>query len=416
MSSYEVISAIILLAAVFAYINFRFIKWPGTIGIMALSLIFSVVIAFSGSFFPLFSSYVISAVSSVNFQKVLMEIMLSFLLFAGAMHINLTELKKVRLSVITMASVGILISTALIGLFTFLLFRFFDFDIPLIYCLVFGALISPTDPVAVLGILKESKISKSLELKISGESLFNDGVAVVLFIGLSEIAVRGIETVSVSDVALLFLQEAGGGIAFGLMLGYIGFWSLRSIDNYNIEVLITVALVMAGYTLANHIHISGPLAIVVAGILTGNKAKKLAMSDLTRDYLTKFWELIDEILNAILFLLIGLEMLVIKTSNTLLSLSLLVILLVLISRWISVSLPTLFLRRYITLEKHTLTILTWGGLRGGISVALALSLPEALFRNEFVQITYVVVVFSILVQGLTIGKLAARLAGAQSQR
>ncbi|WP_374163703.1 cation:proton antiporter [Arcticibacter sp. MXS-1] len=416
MSSYEVISAIILLAAVFAYINFRFIKCPGTIGIMALSLIFSVVIAFSGSFFPLFSSYVVSAVSSVNFQKVLMEIMLSFLLFAGAMHINLTELKKVRLSVITMASVGILISTALIGLFTFLLFRFFDFDIPLIYCLVFGALISPTDPVAVLGILKESKISKSLELKISGESLFNDGVAVVLFIGLSEIAVRGIETVSVSDVALLFLQEAGGGIAFGLMLGYIGFWSLRSIDNYNIEVLITVALVMAGYTLANHIHISGPLAIVVAGILTGNKAKKLAMSDLTRDYLTKFWELIDEILNAILFLLIGLEMLVIKTSNTLLSLSLLVILLVLISRWISVSLPTLFLRRYITLEKHTLTILTWGGLRGGISVALALSLPEALFRNEFVQITYVVVVFSILVQGLTIGKLAARLAGAQSQR
>lgn len=411
MSSYEVISALILLAAVFAYINFRFIKWPATIGIMALSLMFSVIIAFSGGFFPSFSSYVVSAVSSVNFQKILMEIMLSFLLFAGAMHIDLTELKKVRLSVMTLATVGILISTALIGLFSSTLFGLFDIHIPLIYCLVFGALISPTDPVAVLGILKQSKISKPLELKISGESLFNDGVAVVLFIGLSEIAARGIETVSASDIALLFLQEAGGGIVFGLVLGYIGFWSLRSIDNYNIEVLITVALVMAGYTLANHIHISGPLAIVVAGILTGNKAKALAMSDLTKDYLTKFWELIDEILNAILFLLIGLEMLVIKTSNTLLLLGLIMIFLVLLARWISVSLPSIFIRKHITIEKHTLTILTWGGLRGGISVALALSLPETMHRNEFVQITYVIVVFSILVQGLTIGKLASRLVG-----
>jgi CPA1 family monovalent cation:H+ antiporter len=287
------------------------------------------------------------------------------------------------------------------------LFPLFSINIPFIYCLLFGALISPTDPIAVLAILKEAKIPASLELKISGESLFNDGVAVVIFISIAEVAKSG--DFSFVSVGVLFLQEAVGGLLFGALLGYIGYWALKPIDDYKVEVLITLAIVAGGYFLAGYLHISGPLAMVVAGIITGNKIKREGMSDVSRDYLDKFWELIDEILNAVLFLLIGLEMLVIKVNPILLIIGGIVIVIVLLARWVSVAIPVSLMRYRIKFEDNAVAILTWGGLRGGLSVAMALSLGNNMHRDEFVLITYIVVVFSIFIQGLTIGKVAKRL-------
>ncbi len=335
--------------------------------------------------------------------------MLSFLLFAGAIHINLAELKKELVPVVTLASVGILISTFIIGGLVYYLFIAFGLPIDFIYCLLFGALISPTDPIAVLGILKKAGIAKSMELKISGESLFNDGMAVVVFLAIYQIANPAAGEVSAGDVAELFFIETGGGLLYGLVLGYIGFWLLRSIDSYQVEVLITIAIVMGGYSLAHALHVSGPLAMVVAGIITGNKGKELAMSDITRDYLGKFWELIDDILNTILFLLIGFEVLVIKVNSTIMIIGGITILIVLFARWVSVAFPVSLMKLRIKFERNAIAILTWGGLRGGISVALALSLPAEMHRNEFVTITYVVVIFSIIVQGLTIGRVSKRL-------
>ena len=407
MNLNEILTITVVLAAVFAYINHRWIRWPTTIGIMVLALISSVILFALGETHSFLSDKAIQLVSSIDFQDVLMNFMLSFLLFAGAIHIDAHKLKKERLPVIILATLGILISTFLVGGMVWGLFILFHSPIPFIYCLLFGALISPTDPIAVLGILKEAKIPASLELKISGESLFNDGVAVVIFISIAEVARTG--DFSALAIGKLFLQEAIGGLAFGFLLGYIGFWALRSIDDYKVELLITLAIVMGGYFIAGNLHVSGPLAMVVAGIIIGNKVKQEGMSVQTRDYLGKFWEMIDEILNAILFLLIGFEMLIIKISTTVLVIGIISILIVLFARWISVLLPVYLLRLKIKFERHAIAILTWGGLRGGISVALALSLGEKMHRNEFVLITYIIVVFSILVQGLTIGKVSKKL-------
>ncbi|RKR82343.1 sodium/proton antiporter (CPA1 family) [Mucilaginibacter gracilis] len=405
----EILTITIVLAAVFAYINHRLIKWPPTIGIMVLSLGTSMVLAALGKVHPFLTDKALQLASSIDFRDVLMNFMLSFLLFAGAIHIDAAKLKKQAWPVLLLSTLGILISTVLIGAFTWYLFILFSLPIPFIYCLLFGALISPTDPIAVLAILKEAKIPESLEVKISGESLFNDGVAVVVFITLFEAARSGTADVSALAIGQLFLQEAIGGLLFGVALGYVGYFALRSIDDYKVEVLITLAIVMGGYFVAGHLHVSGPLAMVVAGIITGNKVRDGALSDVSRDYLGKFWELIDEILNAILFLLIGLEMLIIKISITVLLIGVLSIVLVLLARWVSVFFPVMLLRYKIKFEKHAISILTWGGLRGGLSVALALSLTTAMHRDEFVLITYVVVVFSILVQGLSIGNIARRL-------
>ena len=282
--------------------------------------------------------------------------------------------------------------------------------LPFIYCLLFGALISPTDPIAVLGILKEAKIAPSLEMKITGESLFNDGVAVVIFLAILEIIDVGIQNVSAGQIVWLFIKEAGGGVLYGCLLGYIAFLALRSIDRYIIEVGITLAIVMGGYSLANYLHVSGPLAMVVAGLITGHKSRAFGMSDTTRDYVDKFWEMLDEFLNGILFLLIGFEMLIVHFSSLILWLGIICILIVLLARLISVAIPIFVLRYRNTFEKHAVFILTWGGLRGGISVALALSLPKSIISDVFVSVTYIVVLFSIIVQGLTIGRVAKKLA------
>lgn len=409
METREIITITIVLAALFAYINHRLIKWPPTIGIMVLSLISSILLVLLGNFRPLLSEKAIQLANSVDFQDILMNFMLSFLLFAGAIHIDAGKLKRERWPVILLATIGILISTFLVGGLTWYLFQLFAFPIPFIYCLLFGSLISPTDPIAVMGILKEARIPSSLEVKIAGESLFNDGVAVVIFISIAQIARSADGSFSAFEVGKLFLQEAIGGLTFGGLIGYLGFLALRSIDDYKVEVMITLAMVMGGYTMAAHLHISGPLAMVVAGIIIGNKAKEEGMSDQSRDYLDKFWHLIDEILNAVLFLFIGLEMLIIKINTTVMIIAGLSILTVLAARWVSVVVPILLLRTKIRFENHAIAILTWGGLRGGISVALALSLSAHMYRDEFVLITYIIVVFSILAQGLTIGKLAKQL-------
>ncbi len=405
----EILSATIVLASVFAYVNHRWIKWPPTIGVMVLALLSSIVVIVLGEFIPVFLEKAVVLVAKLDFQKVLFNFMLSFLLFAGAVQVNARKLKKERLSVLVLSTVGIVISTFLIGGLSWYLFQLFQIQVAFVYCMLFGALISPTDPIAVLAILKEAKIPSSLEVKISGESLFNDGVAVVLFISIAEIATNGIQHFDAFEVIKLFVREAVGGLVFGVILGYTGFLALRPIDNYKVEVLITLAIVMGGYAIAGHLHISGPLAMVVAGIITGNKVKDEVMSDVTQDYLIKFWELIDEILNAILFLLIGMEMLIIKINFTVFIIGIIIILIVLLTRWISVWIPIYFLQYWIKFEKNAVLILTWGGLRGGLSVALALSLTQAMHKNEFVLITYIVVVFSIIVQGLTIGPLAKKL-------
>jgi len=407
---YSIVTVLVVLTAAFSYINYKFTRLPPTIGIMIISLLASLALVVVGSFYPRLLDHATEIVRSIHFEDVLMRIMLSFLLFAGALHVDIQELRKEIIPVISFSTIGVLISTACVGTLMFLLFPLFRLQVPFIYCLLFGALISPTDPIAVLGILRRARIPSSLEVKITGESLFNDGVGIVLFITLFEIASIGPENLNFFQVAWLFLKEAGGGIVWGIVLGYAGFFLLRSIDQYQVEVLITLAMVMGGYLLASAIHVSGPLAMVVAGIITGNIGLQRAVSAVTRDYLKKFWELIDEILNAFLFILIGFELLILSMKGSLLWISIIAIPVVLSARWLSVYIPIFVLSFKRTFEKNSIAILTWGGLRGGISVALALSLPASMHRSEFLDVTYMIVVFSIVVQGLTIGKAARKLA------
>jgi monovalent cation:H+ antiporter, CPA1 family len=406
---YSLLSLLIVFTAVFAYINLRYIKLPFTIGIMLISLVCSIILVTTGAHFPAFRQQAVSKLVALDFHHLLMNAMLGFLLFAGAIQINVKMLKKQLVPVITFATAGTLLSTAIIGCALYLILPLMGSAIPFVYCLLFGALISPTDPIAVLSILKEANIPRDLEIKITGESLFNDGVGVVIFISILEIAGKGANNFSVAQTGWLFLKEAGGGILWGGILGYTGYWLLRRIDNYKVEVLITLAMVMGGYAFADWIHVSGPLAMVVSGIITGNKVRMLAMSPVTKDYLSKFWELIDEILNAFLFLLIGFEMLVVVFNQRILWIGLISIIIVLLARLISVSLPVWLLSFHKAFEKHAIPLLTWGGLRGGLAVALALSLPADMYRDQFVSITYIVVIFSILVQGLTVGKMARKL-------
>ncbi|MCA8831043.1 cation:proton antiporter [Hymenobacter pini] len=409
MELYNTLSLLLVLAALFGYLNFRFLRLPTTIGLMVLALVSSLLALLLGQ---LGVPWVLTAsrlIAGIDFHTVLMQVMLSFLLFAGAIHVDVRALGREQGAVAALATVGTLLSTGLVALAVYAALPLLGLHLDFIYCLLFGALISPTDPIAVLGILKEARISKMLEIRIVGESLFNDGIAVVVFVSLFQIAVFGAERATPAVIGELFLREAVGGIGLGLALGYAAFWALRTIDHYQVEVLITLALVMGGTALAAALHTSGPLAIVVAGLIVGHRGRAEGMSDITREYLDKFWEILDEILNAVLFVLIGLEMLVLDFSRTILLGGALAIVITLLARLVSVGLPLSILRRYYRFDRPTLRVLTWGGLRGGISVALALSLPDTMPRDLLVGITYVVVVFSIIVQGLTIGPLVKRL-------
>ncbi|WP_188548730.1 cation:proton antiporter [Hymenobacter qilianensis] len=409
MKLYNVFAVLMVVAASFAYLNHRFLRLPSTIGLMILALVSSLLVVVLGRLGVSSVLTIVELVRSVDFNTILMQVMLSFLLFAGAIHVDAQSLGEERVPIFALATVGMLISALLVGGTMYLLLPLFGLTINFIYCLLFGALIAPTDPIAVLGILKQARIPKSLEVKVVGESLFNDGVAVVVFVSLFQIAQVGWEELGPSGVALLFLQEAVGGILLGALLGYGGYHLLRSIDNYKVEVLITLALVTGGTALAAALHTSGPLAIVVAGLIIGQQGRSLGMSDMTREYVDKFWEIIDEILNAVLFVLIGLEILVVDIGTTDLLVGAVAIVVVLLARFVAVSLPLSVLRLRRSFTQHSVKILTWGGLRGGISVALALSLPPSPARDLIVGITYVVVIFSIIVQGLTIGPLVKRL-------
>ncbi len=408
MTPFSIYSILIVISALFAYINFRFIKLPSSIGLMLLALITSFALIGVGIVSPDVTKEITILLNSIDFSELLMGSMLSFMLFAGAIHIKMDLLKQEKFSVVIFSTFSVVISTFIIGTAIYYLLGLFNIQTDFIYCLLFGSLISPTDPIAVLGILKDAKISKSLEMKIAGESLFNDGVAVVIFITILQVA-QTPDNMQFSDITILFLREAVGGIIFGIVIGYIGFVLMRSIDNYKVEVLITLAVVMGGYSLANLLHISGPLAMVAAGIIIGNHGKEFAMSDTTIEYIDKFWELIDETLNAILFVLIGLELLVIHFLPTYIIIGLITIILVLLTRYISVFLPAQIIKLKEKITHRTIIIMTWGGLRGGISIALALSLKPEMQKDLWVSLTYFVVAFSILVQGLTVGKLAKRL-------
>jgi CPA1 family monovalent cation:H+ antiporter len=340
-------------------------------------------------------------VSGIDFNQTLMVGMLSFLLFAGALHVDLNDLFKHKVEIGIFATLGVICSTLLIGSALYFILKGLSFPVPYLYCLLFGALISPTDPIAVLGILKQTKAPKDLGIKIAGESLFNDGVGVVIFITLLGLTTGQYEF-SAGRVIFLFIKEVAGGIILGLLLGWLAYQMLRRIDQYQAEVLITLALVTGGYALSLAWHISGPIAIVVAGLFIGNHGKQFAMSERTVDHLDTFWELVDEILNAVLFVLIGLELLTVTLKTGFLLIGLIAVPLVLLARFISIGTPVQLLGLVRTYSPNTVKILTWGGLRGGISIALALSLPQGPFRELLLTVTYAVVVFSIVGQGLTI--------------
>lgn len=402
---FDLIAILLSLAALFAYLNHRFIGLPNGIGIMLIGLLMSLLLIMLHRFGAVDTHHIADILAQIDFDETVMNGMLSFLLFAGALHVNINRLASVKDTIAVLATIGVVISAVIVSLVSYYIFQFFGVNVSYLYCLVFGVLISPTDPIAVMGILKKVGAPKSIEVKITGESLFNDGVAVVLFLAVLGVA-SGQSEASWQQVGGLFLQEAVGGALFGVGLGYLGYFALKSIDNYQVEVLITLAMVTGGYALAQHWHLSGPIAIVIAGLMTGNQGRMLAMSDVTRERLDNFWELVDEVLNAILFLLIGIEVLLIHFVAAYFWSIALVIPLVVVARFISVGLPISLLRFKNTYSPHAVKILTWGGLRGGISVALVLSLPNVPEKQPLIAVTYGVVLFSILVQGLTVGRLA----------
>ena len=410
MDYYAIASVLIVLSALFGYINVKFLKLPITIGLMLITIVFTIIVVAIGQFDDTLLLREKELILQIDFKTVLLDIMLSFLLFAGALHTNFNQLKIQRWPVLVFATLGVLVSTFLVGILTYFLLQLLGLDVAFIYCLLFGALISPTDPIAVLGILKKAGAPKKLETKIVGESLFNDGVGVVVFLTIFTIAAQPDAAIEVNKIAQLFGQEVLGGIALGLVLGYITYKLLKSINDYEVEVIITIATVMGGSLLAHHWHLSAPLAMVTAGLIVGNDTvRQSAMSEITEVYVDKFWELVDVLLNTVLFVMIGMEMLVLTFRLDYILAGLIAVPLVLLCRYISLWLPIKFFQKKLQFVKHTNLIMTWGGLRGGISIALALSLTQDMHRDLFLVITYIIVVFSIIGQGLTVEPVIKRL-------
>lgn len=419
MDFFQIIALLITLSALFSYINHRWFRLPTTIGLMVIALLFSLGLILLGLWFPEVERKAEAIVAGIDFNKTLMHGLLGFLLFAGALHINLNDLARQKWLIALLASIGVGISTVIVAVLAWLVFALIGIEVRFIYCLLFGALISPTDPIAVLSILKQAGAPKELEIKIAGESLFNDGVGVVIFLGLWEIAV-GEHGFDPGHLSWLFAQEALGGAILGLALGLAAFAMLRSVDNYSVEILLSLAVAAGGYALALQWHLSGPIAMVVAGLFIGNQGRSFAMSPRTCEHLDTFWELVDEILNAVLFVLIGLEVVVFTFTSKFVLAGILLIPCVLAARGLSVWGPITLLRRRQDIHPRASEILTWGGLRGGISVALALSIPAAALdgtpipeRELLLAATYIVVVFSVIAQGLTIGPLVKRLLSAE---
>jgi monovalent cation:H+ antiporter, CPA1 family len=413
ITPFDAAAILIVLAALLGYINHRLLKLPSSIGLTIMGAVASLIVVGIDRLLPAsrMGEEVVAFLAGIDFHATLMDGMLSFLLFAGALHVDWTEMRRGRWPILVLSTIGVLISTAIVGGGFYLLTSVLGYPLPILWCLVFGALISPTDPVAVMGVLKRATVSPTLEATVAGESLFNDGVGVVVFTILLAAAL-GTEPFTLSHAGHLFLVEAGGGVLLGLAIGWIAFRAMRSIDEYKTEVMISLAVVMGGYALARQLHVSGPVAMAVAGLLIGNHGVAHAMSDTTRDYLLKFWSLIDDILNAVLFLLIGLEVVTIPGDIRLLVLGVLAIPLVLAARAVSVMLPLTAMRPLLDLGRLAPITLIWGGLRGGISIALVLGLPESPARSVALAATYVVVLFSVIAQGGTI----ERVLGATKRR
>ncbi len=415
MSLFALCSLLISLAAVASYVNYRYFKLPTTIGVMLVALGGSLTLLVAGPYAGGFRERAGGLVAQIDFDQLVLHGMLAFLLFAGSIHVNLDDLGREWPTILLLAVPGTLLSTAIVGGLTWLALRMLGLEIPLLHAMLFGALISPTDPIAVLGIMKSVGAPRRLEVQMAGESLFNDGVGVVVFLLLLELsgwagggAATASHSIGAGAVTLLVLKEVGGALLIGLVAGLIAYQMLKRVDNYQVEVLITVALAMGLYALADALHLSAPIAVVVAGLFIGNQGRAFAMTERTRIHVDSFWELIDEILNVVLFLLIGLELLVLPLQSRWLVAGLLVIPIVLLARWSSVAgmIGCLALRR--RPAKGAITVLSWGGLRGAISVALALSLPPQDNRALLLTLTYCVVIFSIVIQGLTIGAVIRR--------
>lgn len=408
MRTFDLIAVLTVLAALFSYVNVRWLRLPSTIGLMALTLVFSLGVVAVGRVFPAVGDEARTFVGQFDFGEALLHCMLGFLLFAGALHVDIGELAYYKWPIALLATLGVLISTVIVAVLMWGAVGFCGIHLRPIDCLLFGALISPTDPISVLALLKKLGAPTSLEIQIAGESLFNDGIGVAVFTGILEVA-TGEVAPDARRMMVLFAQEAIGGAIFGLVIGVMVYRLLKTVDDYQVEILLSLALVAGGYALAEALHLSGPIAMVVAGLLIGNHGRSFAMSLTTVEHLDLFWSLVDEILNAVLFVLIGLEVLILTFSTAYLTAGLLAIVIVLAGRLVSVGLPVWMLRRWELFETSMVPILTWGGLRGGISVALALAIPETMHaRNAILTITYVVVVFSILVQGLTVGLFTRR--------
>ena len=414
MSIFDIAAILVGLSAVLGYLNYRYLKLPHTIGLVVIALAASLAVILLDLTLPGMRAgqHLNDVLGRIDFHETLMHGLLSFLLFAGALHVDFNAFASRKWAISLMASLGVMLSTALVGTAIWGAAGLFGINLPFLWALVFGALISPPDPVAVLGLFRTVKVPAPLEAKVAGESLFNDGGGVVVFTVIVAIAVSSTgngEPLGIADVAHLFLKEALGGAALGLIAGYLAYRSMYKIDDYNLEILISLAVVMLTYSVAIALHMSGPIAVVVAGLFIGNRGVKFAMSETTRTYLIRFWTLLDEVLNSVLFLLIGLEVLVVVGGiGTAWPLALLAIPITLAARFISVSTPVLLLSRWETLTKGAIPVLTWGGLRGGIAVALALSLPENEFKPTILAVTYAVVLFSIIVQGLTVKRLVEK--------
>lgn len=410
LSLFDGAAILIVLAAVLGYLNYRFLRLPSTVGLTIMGALASLLVVAIDRIVPgtNLSERVVDFLVQLDFHTTLMEGMLSFLLFAGALHVDWPHLRKGSLLVLAFSTIGVILSTVIVGFAFHFIARLAAVDLPLIWCMVFGALISPTDPVAVMSVMKRAAMPDTLQATVAGESLFNDGVGVVVFSILLGVAL-GADQFTLAGAAGDFLREAGGGALLGLAIGWIGFRMMKSIDDYPIELLISLAMVMGGYSLAMALHVSGPVAMAVAGLLIGNAGVAYAMSDETQDYMIKFWELVDEVLNAVLFLLIGLEVIAVAGEPALLVLGLVAIPLVLVARAVSVIAPLTLFGRSVQMGPLALPTLVWGGLRGGISVALALSLPAGPERTAILAATYIVVMFAVVVQGGSIGKLIQRL-------
>lgn len=410
MDILDLISLLIFMSAAFTLVNITYLKLPHTIGLMVIALVMSLLVLLLGLVYPPVTQLAMNVMGEFDFKEVLLNVMLSFLLFAGAISINLRMLLQEKWPILILATIGVLVSTFTVGTLMFYAFTFVGFEITYIHCLLFGALISPTDPIAVLALVKKANLSKNLEIKIAGESLFNDGIGVVIFLTLMSIDQRGIESVTAADISILFATEVFGGLGIGAIFGFFGLKLLNYIENDHVEleVLVTLSMVLVCARLSEILHVSGPLAMVIMGLFVGNQGRSDELASATGEYVYKFWHLLDEALNAILFILIGFEMIVISQSFKLdyLALGMISVTIVLAARWVGVAGPISILKRFRHFEENTVAILTWGGLRGGLSVAMALSLPSTIIEKDLIlSCTYCVVVFSILVQGLTIGKL-----------